>query len=1047
MLRGSGSLGVSRVNTKKLLCRASSGQAPRYDVDKMMAKYPIGLEANGFKVQRVVVVPEFSLTAVELSHERTGALHLHIDRDDKNNVFGIIFKTNPPNKTGVAHILEHTTLCGSEKYPVRDPFFKMLNRSLANFMNAMTAHDHTFYPFATTNKIDYKNLTDVYLDSTLKPLLREEDFQQEGWRLENENLKDKESPLIFKGVVYNEMKGQVSNSSYFFWIKFQESIYPSLNNSGGDPTKITDLTYWDLLDFHKQNYHPSNSKIFTYGDLKLIDILEKLNKNFKNFGKRSNKNIVKKHMPLLESKNIIIEGPIDTMVPLDKQFKTSITWYAGDPKDVYNTFLLKILSTLLNDGHSAPFYQELIEKGIGIDFSINSGVESMPEINLFTVGLQGLNEENSNKLEEIINDILIKVIEKGFESKRIQAIIQQLEISKKMESAEFGMNLLYSLIPGWVNDVDPLEMLKFNETIAKLNKDFIKKGDKIFIELIEKYLIKKPNFKFSMKPAENFQDLIIKEEQLRLNSKIKNLNDNEKKLLYERALKLENLQNEKEDLKCLPTLTVNDIPTRGDFVKVDVNENNITNSKCYKRFSPKTNGLTYFRALKTLGTEIPVDLIPYLPLFTECLTNLGTTDKSMSELEEEIKLYTGGISSSVSVSSSPFNIDEPILRFVLTGVAQNKNFNSVLKIWNTLLKETDFEKNLSKLSILIKSLANDNLNEIISSGHSFAKSYSSSKFSSKAVIDESLNGIKQVEFLNKLNKWNEEGLLLEKVVPNLIKLQELIVNKDNFRIMLTCDESIALTNEKLADDFINGLPSRTGKINSDKPTWSSLLLPSTLTKGSRFKNLIEIPSQVNFTSLSRPGIPYVTKDGASLQILSQILTFKKLHKEIREKGGAYGGGSSYDAINGIFNFYSYRDPNPTNSLQQFNDVMNNYIDKSFATTESFALLEEVSDDSLITTRDLDQAKLSIFQQIDAPISVREEGLNYFVHGINDQIRQERRDHLLNADLNDIKSAAEKFLVHGEGPTSEVIIGTLKDEDSKLISKKSGWNKVKLGVFD
>ncbi|KAH1598013.1 Mitochondrial presequence protease, partial [Aspergillus fumigatus] len=241
----------------------------------------VGEKLHGFTVQEKKHVPELHLTAVRLKHDKTDADYLHVAREDKNNVFGIGFKTNPPDATGVPHILEHTTLCGSEKYPIRDPFFKMLPRSLSNFMNAFTSADHTTYPFATTNRQDFQNLLSVYLDATLHPLLKEEDFRQEGWRLGPEDPRSiltqgeqskgnlQSEDVVFKGVVYNEMKGQISDANYLYYIKYRESICPSLNNSGGDPQYITDLTHQQLVDFSKRNYHPSNAKILTYGDMPL----------------------------------------------------------------------------------------------------------------------------------------------------------------------------------------------------------------------------------------------------------------------------------------------------------------------------------------------------------------------------------------------------------------------------------------------------------------------------------------------------------------------------------------------------------------------------------------------------------------------------------------------------------------------------------------------------------------------------------------------------------------------------------------------------------
>ena len=337
----------------------------RFATSVPTGKYPIGSEIANYVVDRVQRVPEFNMTAVQLTHKTSGSKHLHIDRQDRNNVFGVVIKTNPPDDSGLPHMLEHTTLCGSDKYPVRDPFFKMLNRSLANFMNAMTGHDYTYFPFATTNRIDFENLMDVYLDSVFHPLLNHEDFRQEGWRLEHANPQYKNSPLKFKGVVYNEMKGQISDPAYYFWINFQQSIYPSLHNSGGNPTEIVNSYYDDLLDFHSRQYHPSNCWTYTYGSLPLETSLGKIDKAFATFGKRYRKMIVKNPLPLDECKSVEIPGPIDPMMSPEKQYKSSLTWYTGKPTDIYESFKMKILSTLLMDGHSSPLYKGPSDKRLG----------------------------------------------------------------------------------------------------------------------------------------------------------------------------------------------------------------------------------------------------------------------------------------------------------------------------------------------------------------------------------------------------------------------------------------------------------------------------------------------------------------------------------------------------------------------------------------------------------------------------------------------------------------------------------------------------------
>lgn len=977
---------------------------------KYMKKYPIGSEHHGFKIERVEQVPEFNLVAVALEHQKTGSKHLHIDRQDTNNVFSIIFKTNTPNNTGLPHILEHTTLCGSDKYPVRDPFFKMLNRSLSNFMNAMTGHDYTFYPFATTNTKDFNNLMDIYLDATLHPLLTSEDFYQEGWRLENEITKDNTSPLTFKGVVYNEMKGQVSDSSYYFWIKFQESIYPSLHNSGGDPSEITNLDHNDLIDFHAKCYHPSNSRTFTYGNIPLGEHLEKLDKAFLPFGKRRNKNILKYPIEYTENVDVSVKGPIDPMLPADEQYKTSITWKAGEPSDIYGTFLLKMLSSLLMDGHSSPLYQALIESGYGNDFAVNSGADSITAVNLFTIGLNGLTKEKSDQLQDIVFPILQKVKNDGFPSVKIQALIHQLELSRKVENASFGLSVLNSLVPNWVNDVDPMNSLKWDSIVTRFKTEYAEKGDNIFKELLETQILCKPYFKYTMEPDENFLTNVKQEEETRLKAKIEALTDEDKEVVYQRGLKLVEKQEEKEDVSCLPSVHVSDIAREVPFLRI--NNKFDDGIPIQSRLSPKTNGLSYFRGLKTIkSSELPEDLIPYLPLFSSCLTNLGTTTKSMADLEDEIKLYTGGLSSNFFTHASPFDPNEVFLKFGIGGVSLNQDFDKMLSLWEQLLLDTNF-KNVSKLGTLIKLSTADNLSDIVSSGHSYARSVAVSKISPVGQVQELLGGIKNVQFMNELAKLESQGLLESKVVPKLEKIREILINGSGLQYNITTSRDAIKDQESCILKFADKLAFKTSF--EKKPYQISV--PST---ENLMKEFIKIPSHVSFSSAALNAPSYSSQDSASLQILSQLLTFRYLHSEVREKGGAYGGGASLDALNGVLSYYSYRDPKPSNSLDVY--------DKSISTTA-----KNIRDD-IITEEDLEQAKLTIFQRIEAPKSVRDDGMTFFNYDIDDDLRQERRVALLDCTLDDVLEVSEKYCGE-EKPRSRVIIG----HDAKEFENDSSW---------
>lgn len=977
---------------------------------RLIKKYPIGSELNGYKIERAEHIPEFNLAAISLEHSKTGSKHLHIDRQDSNNVFSIIFKTNTPNDTGLPHILEHTTLCGSEKYPVRDPFFKMLNRSLSNFMNAMTGHDYTFYPFSTTNVKDFNNLMDIYLDATLHPLLTSEDFYQEGWRLENEVTKDKNSPLTFKGVVYNEMKGQVSDSSYYFWIKFQESIYPSLHNAGGNPSEMTKLVHDDLIQFHEKCYHPSNSRTFSYGNIPLTEHLKKLDKAFIPFGKRNSKNILKQPLDFNKNVSVSLNGPLDPMLPSESQYKSSLTWKTGDPTDIYETFLLKMASSLLTDGHSSPLYQQLIESGFGNDFSVNSGADSITAVNFFTVGLNGLTKENSDNLEKKVLEILQKVKNDGFPKIKIQALLHQLELSRKVENSSFGLNILSSLVSNWVSNVDPIDSLKWDNIVNKFKKDYSERGDQVFTDLIDKYILNKPFFKFTMKPDENFPKYIADEEETRLNAKIEQLSDEDKEVVFQRGIKLLEKQEEKEDLSCLPTVHVSDISREVPFLRINNKfENGIP---IQSRLSPKTNGLSYFRGLKCLNSsELDEDLISYLPLFSSCLTNLGTNNKSMADLENEIKLYTGGLSANFFTHASPQDTNELFLKFSLSSVCLNADFDKMLSLWQQLLLDTNFN-NVTKLSTLIKASTADNLSDIVSSGHSYARSAAASKLSSVGHIQELLGGIKNIQFMNKIAIYEADGTLAENVIPKLQKIQEILLNGSGLKYSITTSKDVIKDQESQIEKFNKDLNFK----NSFEKSAYELDIP--LNKEQK-NNFIKIPSHVGFSSTALHGTSYISNESASLQILSQLLTFRYLHSEIREKGGAYGAGASMDALNGMFSYYSYRDPKPLESLNIYDEAIS-VISKN--------IKEEVINDEV-----LEQAKLTIFQRIEAPKSVRDDGMALFNYDIDDDLKQERRTALLDCTLEDVLEVGEKYFGK-KVEKSRVIIG----HDLEEIKDSEEW---------
>lgn len=888
----------------------------------------------------------------------------------------------------------------------------MLPRTLSNFMNAFTASDHTFYPFATTNAQDYKNLMSVYLDATLRPLLKESDFTQEGWRIGPENPQAIASgaeagpearKLVFKGVVYNEMKGQMSDAGYLFYIRFQDHIFPDINNSGGDPQKITDLTYQQLKGFHAEHYHPSNAKVFTYGDMPLADHLREIDAQLGAFDKIQTDMAIHRPIDLSSGpKEVRLLGPVDPLVDANKQFKTSVSWVLGDTTDVVETFSIALVSALLTDGYGSPLYKGLIETGLGTDWSPNSGYDSSGKVGIFSVGLTGVQEADVPKLKSAVQDILRGVRAKGFERSKIDGYLHQLELGLKHKTANFGMSLLHRLKPKWFTGVDPFDSLAWNDTVAAFETEYAKGG---YLEgLMEKYLMNDNTLTFTMAPSADFGQELVKEEEARLEGKIAKAveaagGEEKARAAFEErelALLVEQGKSNTEDLGCLPSVHVQDIPRQKEAVVL--RHETVGKVKLQLREAP-TNGLTYFRAINTLE-NLPDELRSLIPLFTDAIMRLGTKDMTMEQLEDLIKLKTGGVSVGYHSASQATDFTKANEGLSFSGMALDRHVPVMFDLLRKLVVETNFDspEAAGQIRQLLQASADGVVNDIASSGHAFARRAAEAGLTWDAFLREQVSGLSQVKLVTSLASRPESDQL-EDVIAKLKQIQQ-IAFAGTIRASITCDSESVPNNSKALSTFLDSVPSQhAGFPTRQAPQFSR-----------NIKSFYPLPYQVYYGALAMPTVSYTSPDGAPLQILSSLLTHKHLHHEIREKGGAYGGGAYSRAIDGIFGFYSYRDPNPVNTMS----IMRN--------AGQWAVNKKWSD------RDLEDAKISIFQSVDAPRSVNEEGMGNFVYNITEEMKQRRREQLLDVTKDQVREAAQKYIVEALDKQTErlVFLGEKRD---------------------
>ena len=889
-------------------------------------------------------------------------------------------------------------------------------------MNAFTSSDHTSYPFATTNQQDFKNLMSVYLDATFHPLLKENDFTQEGWRIGPENPKAIASghiesgiddKLVFKGVVYNEMKGMVSDASYLYYIKFQHQIFPDINYSGGDPQKMTDLTYQDLKDFHTRNYHPSNSKIFTYGDMPLADHLQEMDRQLDRF-ERIKADIAVKTPMSLDSGPLYytIKGPADPLVDKDMQHKVSTSWLMGDTSNMLETFSLGIMSSLLIDGYGSPLYQALIETGLGPDWSPNTGYDSASKIGIFSIGLNGVRKKDVLKVKEAIQSKLREVYETGFDKAKVDGYLHQLELALKHKTASFGMGLMQRVQPGWFNGVDPFDALAWNDIVTAFKQRF---SEGAYLEdLLQKYLLNDRTLTFIMEPSETYGEELAAEEAARLAASISEMTKTAggeaeaQKQLTARELELLEVQEKAsdQDVSCLPSVHVKDIPRQME--KKPVRDSMLRDVKIQWR-EASTNGLTYFRAINTF-IGLPPELRMLIPLFSDSIMRLGTKDKTMEQLEDLIKLKTGGISTSYHASPSPADMSALVEGLSFSGYALDNNLPAMFELLRTILQETNFDgpEAESRIRQLLQADANGALDAVSGSGHSYARRYAEAGLSQHGLTNEQVGGLTQIQHTGDLaNRSPLEGL--GDIVAKLKAIQGFAIsNSSTFRAALTCGQESVSSNEAALQKFLSELP-QSAKIPGD-----GVAVPCDTFRPVTF---FPLPYQVYYSALAIPTVSYTHACGGPLQILSQLLTHKHLHHEIREKGGAYGGGAYSRDLSGLFGYYSYRDPNPQNTLKIMRDAGRWARDKEW------------------TDQNLEEAKLSVFQGIDAPESVSQEGMTRFVSGIDEAMEQTKREQLLDVKKEDIREVAQRFLVEGMKDARIAVLG----EQKHWIKEEAGWS--------
>ncbi len=921
-------------------------------------------------------IPDLHSTGYRFSHKKTGARIMILENDDKNKVFTIGFRTPPSDSTGTPHILEHSVLCGSKKFPAKDPFIELAKGSLNTFLNAMTYPDKTVYPVASTNDKDFQNLMDVYMDAVLHPNIysREEIFKQEGWHYE---LESADAPLTYNGVVYNEMKGAFSSPDDVLSRAILVSLYPDTqyaNESGGDPAVIPELTYENFKAMHAKYYHPSNSYIYLYGNCDMAEKLLWLDSEYlSEYDRQEIDSKLVKQEPFKSQVYVEKEYSVTEDQPVEGNAYLSYNAVIGDNLDPKLYLAFQILEYALLDVPGAPLSQTLLDRHIGkdIDGSYDNGVYQP----YFTVTAKNADISDKDRFLDTIREVLQKNADEGIDKKALLAGINYFEFRyREADFGQFPKGLMYGLqsFDSWLYDENrPFMHIEENATFEFLRKAA---SEGYFEELIRKYLLDNPHSSVVvLKPVRGLTAERDEAVAAKLAEYKNSLSDAEIKKLVEDTKALKAYQDEpstQEELETIPLLSISDIDTKAEPFVNAVEEKNGVNFLHHDIF---TNGLSYLTFLFDLDS-VPAELAPYVGIWKNLLGQMDTEHYSYADLNNEMNLQSGGIDFSIGTYSD--HLERSAFRSMLEvkGRYLESKLGFAFDIVPEVLLTTklDDKKRLHEVLSMLKSRM---AVRMVSAGHSTAVMRATSYFSpSSAFIDE-VNGITLYELVQDLDKNFDEKA--DDLIEKLKTVRDLVLRKDNLLIDYTGSKKSYGQVLAAADGFAAGLSDE----KSSRGIWK--FEPDQKNEGFRTS------SQVQYVVKAADYRDYGLSYTGSLKVLKVMMGYEYLWQNIRVKGGAYGCMSAFGRTGECY-MVSYRDPHIKETVDVF-DKASDYI-------ESFDA----------TDRDMTKFVIGAISDMDTPLNPRAQGIRsmaaYLGHVTFDEVQKER-DEVLSTGVKEIRALA------------------------------------------
>ncbi|AQQ69476.1 peptidase M16 [Microbulbifer agarilyticus] len=927
----------------------------------------------------------------EYRHRATGAQHLHIASDNSENVFLVALRTVPHDSTGVAHILEHTALCGSEKYPVRDPFFMMIRRSLNTFMNAFTSSDWTAYPFASQNRKDFDNLLDVYLDAVFFARLDPLDFAQEGHRLEFAETENPQSDLVFKGVVFNEMKGAMSSVTSQLWQKLSKYLFPTSTyhfNSGGEPADIPDLSYQQLVDFYRTHYHPSNAIFMTFGDIDAAEhqaVFEE--KALHKFDQLDEKIAVEREKLYVAPVRVEESYPLPAEEGDKEKTHIVLGWLLGDVTDLEQSLTAHLLAGVLLDNSASPLMRLLETTDLGQSPSPLCGLDDSQRELVFVCGIEGSERERADELEKQVLKVLEDVAENGVPYEQISAALHQLELQQREIGGDgypYGLQLILTALTGATHRGDAIGLLNIDATLEKLREQI---KDPKFIANAARTLLLENNHRIRLvlSPDSEMAERTELAEKVRLEEIKAGLNDQEKQQIIETAKALADRQQRKDDESILPKVGVEDIPAelpRVDGAIEDLNGNKIS------RYGAGTNGLVYQQLVAVLP-EFSDEERLLLPYYCQNLSEVGLGDKDYLEVQQWQAAVAGSLHSFTSQRTALDNLDSQSGHFILSGKALAANQAALTELMQATMEQVRFDELPRIKELLLQTLARRE-QSVVGNGHALAMAAASAGFNRAAADGHEFGGLQGLRQLRALVKDLDTDSGLENIAATFNGIHQKILGAER--------QFLVIGEEDKLSEFTSALSPLASSGSGNSAATNGAFTPR------RVQEMWVANSQVNFCAKAYPTVPMSHPDAAPLAVLGGFLRNGYLHRTIREQGGAYGGGASHDVTIGAFRFYSYRDPRMADTLKDFD-----------ASVEW--LLNESHEDLQV-----EEAILGVVGGMDKPGSPAGEAKKAFhskLYGRTHEVRQAFRRKVTEVTLDDLQRVGKTYLQADKANTAVV----------------------------